>query len=61
MSNPLLLLHGAIASKDQMAPLQNSLSDQYDVHSLSFSGHGGNALPNQLWNMDLYAQDVLAQ
>lgn len=37
----LILLHGAIGSKDQLAALKNLLSSRYDVYDLNFSGHGG--------------------
>ncbi len=37
----LLLLHGAIGSKDQLEPLSNELQGSFEVHNLNFSGHGG--------------------
>ena len=37
----IILLHGAIGAKDQLEPLASELKEQgYNVHTLSFSGHG---------------------
>jgi pimeloyl-ACP methyl ester carboxylesterase len=41
MKNKLLLLHGALGSKGDMAPLKVALSKQFDCHDLNFEGHGG--------------------
>lgn len=40
---PLLLLHGAIGSMDQLLPLTEELSTVFDVYSFNFPGHGGDA------------------
>lgn len=37
----LLLLHGALGSAEQVAPLQEALQNDFNVHAPSFSGHGG--------------------
>ncbi|MBK8485501.1 MAG: alpha/beta fold hydrolase [Saprospiraceae bacterium] len=36
----IILLHGALGSKEQMSPLANLLSIHFNVHILEFSGHG---------------------
>jgi pimeloyl-ACP methyl ester carboxylesterase len=36
----ILLLHGALGSKEQVLPLADKLSHEYDVHTFDFSGHG---------------------
>jgi len=36
----LLLLHGAIGSKDQFAALTEKLKGHFNIHTLNFSGHG---------------------
>ena len=54
----ILLLHGAVGSKDQLVPLSEKLKQQYNVHLLSFSGHGGNPLPGQSFSIPLFAEDV---
>jgi pimeloyl-ACP methyl ester carboxylesterase len=42
---PLILLHGALGSSAQLAPLAKLLSDHYEVHTLDLPGHGGTPLP----------------
>lgn len=37
---PLLLLHAALGSKQQLEPLAQLLSDHFRVYSLDFEGHG---------------------
>lgn len=56
----ILLLHGAIGAAQQMQPLKTLLAEQYEVHTLSFSGHGGEAMPEGGFSIPLFAQDVLA-
>lgn len=56
----LLLLHGAIGAADQLQPLAGKLSTLYKVHTLSFSGHGGNDIPAAPFSIPLFADDVLA-
>ena len=43
----LLLLHGAIGSEEQFAELKKMLSTCFTVHTINFSGHGGNDMPEQ--------------
>ncbi len=54
----LLLLHGAIGAKDQLKPLAEALKNDYEVHALNFSGHGGEQMPNS-FSIELFANDVL--
>lgn len=54
----LILLHGALGCKEQLDPLKELLSDTFEVHSLSFEGHGG--LPSEnTFTMKGFAQNVL--
>lgn len=55
----ILLLHGAIGSATQLQPIANKLKSSYDVCMLNFSGHGGNALPNEPFSIKMFAHDVL--
>lgn len=55
----LLLLHGAIGAKDQLLPLGESLADDFYVHHLNFSGHGGEPMPDKPWSIELFAQQVV--
>ncbi|MDX1446353.1 alpha/beta fold hydrolase [Lishizhenia sp.] len=44
MKQPLILLHGALGSSKQFKELKSVLSNDFDVHTLNFDGHGGKAL-----------------
>ncbi len=55
----LLLLHGALGSADQFKPLYELLKDDYKVHSLNFSGHGGMSFPDQGFSIPLFGLEVL--
>jgi pimeloyl-ACP methyl ester carboxylesterase len=55
---PLLLLHGAIGSKEQFAPLQNALSSGNTVFTINFPGHGGSPLAAD-FSIEHFANDVL--
>lgn len=54
----LLLLHGAIGAKDQLTPLAEKLNDDFIVHTLNFSGHGGKPVPGR-FSIASFADDVL--
>ena len=54
----LLLLHGAIGAKDQLLPLADKLKDNYIVHTLNFSGHGGEKM-GAPFSIEHFANDVL--
>jgi esterase/lipase len=54
----LLLLHGAIGAKDQLQPLAEALHDCFDVHTLNFSGHGGEPF-SEAFTIQQFADEVL--
>lgn len=56
----ILLLHGAIGAADQLQPLRRELEGEYNIHTLSFSGHGGNDFPPGGFSIPVFAGDVLA-
>lgn len=58
MKQPLLLLHGALASEAQLKPLARELAAFYEVHTLSFSGHGGRPLDEEAFSMQAFAAEV---
>lgn len=43
----LILLHGALGAKEQLNSLGDILSNDFKVHLLSFSGHGGNPFKSE--------------
>ncbi len=55
----LILLHCAIGAKDQLYPLTIPLKHHYTIHTLNFSGHGGNSIPDDRFSIELFAKDVL--
>lgn len=55
----LLLLHGAIGSKEQLQPLADALQEHYQVHSINFSGHGGEGFAAEPFSIHQFAGDVL--
>lgn len=57
MKPTILLIHGALGSKKQFNPLIESLGDNYDVHAINFSGHGGEQI-KEAYSMDLFMRDV---
>ena len=54
----LLLLHGAIGSKAQLEPISEILKDNFELHKLNFSGHGGRDF-NPHFNIKQFAEDVI--
>lgn len=56
--NPLLLLHGALGSAEQLEPLQTHLAQHFIVHALKFSGHGGKPFAGD-FSIALFADEVL--
>lgn len=54
----ILLLHGAIGSKDQLKPLEKLFSINFHVVSLNFSGHGGEAIGGD-FSIKKFAEEVI--
>ncbi|MBK8706376.1 MAG: hypothetical protein IPN33_24315 [Saprospiraceae bacterium] len=57
MNTSLILLHGAIGSKDQLAALKNLLSSHYEVYDLNFSGHGSKPVDGN-FSIPAFAEEV---
>ena len=41
MKEKLILLHGALGSKNQFRPLMERLKEYFDMYTMNFEGHGG--------------------
>lgn len=54
----LLLLHGALGSKDQFHSLVHLLEDAFQVHTLNLAGHGGQPLPDTSFTIELFSEQV---
>ncbi|MBL7712944.1 MAG: alpha/beta fold hydrolase [Chitinophagaceae bacterium] len=54
----IILLHGAIGAADQLQPLAQALSARgFKVHTLSFSGHGGEPF-QELFGIEQFAAEL---
>ncbi len=53
----ILLLHGALGTKRQLAFLADSL-DHANCRSITFSGHGENEIPGEGLSFDLFLKDI---
>ena len=60
MSNPMLLLHGALGSQTQQEPLRKALEEKNKrVYSLNFSGHSGEPFSKDGFGIEVFSQDVI--
>lgn len=58
---PLLLLHGAIGSSEQLKPLQAELQKLgFDAKLFDFCGHGGREIPEAPFSISLFADEVVS-
>ena len=55
----LLLLHGALGSAQSLHALAFSLQNDFEIHSLTFEGHGGKEIPSSDFTMSHFADEVL--
>lgn len=55
----VVLLHGALGSKDQFKDLAELLSLEFEVYTLNFSGHGGQVFHHQEFSIHDFAKEVL--
>jgi len=58
-SQNLLLLHGALGSKDQLLKLKDYLSPHFNLHMLNFEGHGGRS-SNRIFSTTNFTENVHA-
>ncbi len=58
MKPKLLLLHGALGSRDQFVELKQRLISQFEIYDFNFSGHGSNTRDAE-FSIDLFVEDVL--
>ena len=57
MKPTLLLLHGALGSKNQFSTIEVELSKTFQVYSLNFEGHGGRNSTHE-FDMERFADNV---
>lgn len=56
--NSILLLHGALGAKEQFKVLSEMLTGSFDVHSISFSGHGTGNHFDIDFTIELFAKEL---
>lgn len=56
----VLLLHGAIGSKDQLELIKKKLAESFVVHSLNFNGHGADADNGAPFSIGSFASEIIA-
>lgn len=54
---PIILLHGALGSVDQLTPMKEALALYFDVHPFGFSGHGGREAKGP-FRVEQYAREL---
>lgn len=59
MPTNLILLHGALGSRTQLAGLKQLLSLNFSVHDFNFSGHGGSPAEGP-FSIDGFVSDTIA-
>lgn len=58
--HPILLLHGALGSKQQLEPVKQLLKAQgRTVYSINFSGHSGGPFSNGGFGIEVFSTDVI--
>lgn len=58
MKSKLLLLHGALGSKDQFTSISEKLTPEFEIFDLNFSGHGSNPVEVD-FSIDQFVQEVM--
>ncbi len=56
----IVLLHGALGTKNDLLPLKNILASQYNVFSFNFSGHGDNAQHEKDFSIEQFTEGLSA-
>lgn len=59
MREKLLILHGAVGSKDRFDKIAAKLEKNFDVLRMNFSGHGGEPIPTTPFSIELFTKNVL--
>lgn len=54
----ILLIHGALGARDQLAPLQALLSASHDVNLMELEGHGSTAASRSRYEIESFARQA---
>ncbi len=55
----LLLLHGALGSREQFGEIENRLNGKFKTHALTFSGHGRRPSHHHAFTIQNFSHEVL--
>lgn len=55
----ILLLHGALGSKEQFCEIEKFLGRDFRTHTINFSGHGGEQIPAEAFRIELFSADII--
>ena len=58
MKPNIILLHGALGTKEQLNPLKQQLSNEFQVHVFNFEGHGNKATSKD-FTIELFTDNVV--
>lgn len=58
MKIPLIILHGALGSKEQFLSLREALLEHYEVFTIDFDGHG-DSKSSDIFSIALFTQNVV--
>ncbi|WP_138431092.1 alpha/beta fold hydrolase [Fodinibius saliphilus] len=56
---PLILLHGALGSKEQFDGIKSALANNFEIHQLDFEGHGESGATDSPFRISYFAENVL--
>lgn len=57
--NPILFLHGALGTSEQLNALADKLDLKQPIHFLNFEGHGSETSSNRSFRIEYFAENVL--
>lgn len=58
--NPILFLHGALGTAEQLLPLTTDLNDNNRIHRLTFEGHGEMVRKERSFRIEYFAENTLS-
>ncbi len=57
--NPIILLHGALGTSDQLKAIVEFLKIENSIHLINFEGHGSESIPERPFRMEYFVENVL--
>ncbi len=57
--NPIILLHGALGTSNQLKPLAERFESEQPVHLMNFEGHGSESIPDRSFRMEHFVENVI--